>query len=107
MKLPDDEWGWEGEGCSPDTSITETELRRAVQEKKVKRLALIEVKTGFFLIAFVVRIGGVQGLYVTTRRERYEPRVWRNLERMNTWLKELAADLNVVIVRKQKLPPRG
>jgi hypothetical protein len=89
--------------CSPANSILEGDLELAVQQQTLKKLTIAETQDGFYVIA-QLKWAGNKEWYLTTRREREQPRLFKDLKRLNDHLKDAYPTDSVEILRNQQLP---
>lgn len=92
--------------CSPANSILEGDLELAVQQQTLKKLTIAETPDGFYVVA-QLKWAGNKEWYLTTRRERDQPRLFKDLKRLNDHLKADYPTDSVEILRNQELPPQG
>lgn len=92
--------------CSPANSILEGDLELAVQQQTLKKLTIAETPDGFYVIA-QLKWAGNKEWYLTTRREREQPRLFKDLKRLNDHLKTAYPTDSVEILRNQELPAQG
>lgn len=92
--------------CSPANSVLEGDLELAVQQGTLKKLVIAEIDSGYYVTA-QLKWSGSKEWYLTTRRERFQPRVFKDLRRLNDLLRESIPTDSVEILRYQKLPPKG
>lgn len=92
--------------CSPANSILEGDLELAVQQQTLKKLAVAETADGFYVIA-QLKWAGAKEWYLTTRRERTKPRLFKDLKRLNEHLKVAYPTESVEILRNQEVPEQG
>lgn len=92
--------------CSPANSVLEGDLELAVQQGTLKKLVIAEIPEGYYVIA-QLRWSSNKDWYLTTRRERYQPRVFKDLKRLNDLLRESIPTESVELLRYQELPPKG
>ena len=89
--------------CSPENSILENDLELAVLQQTLKQLTIAETLEGFYVIAKLQWTGN-KDWYLTTRRERERPRLFKDLRRLNEHLKTAYPTDRVEILRNQKMP---
>jgi hypothetical protein len=92
--------------CSPANSILEGDLDLAVQQQTLKKLKVMETPEGFFVIA-QLKWAGNKEWYLTTRRERTKPKLFKDLKRLNDHLKEAYPTDSFELHRNQTVPARG
>lgn len=92
--------------CSPANSILEFDLEMAVKQQTLKKLTIAEIAEGFYIIAQFKWAMGKEW-YLATRRERYQPRIFKDLNRLNDHLKMICPTDMVEILRNQELPAKG
>ena len=92
--------------CSPANSILEFDLELAVKQKTLKKLTIAEIPEGFYIIA-QFKWAVSKEWYLVTRRERYQPRIFKDLNRLNDHLKIICPTNIVEILRNQELPAKG
>ena len=92
--------------CSPANSILEGDLEIAVQQQALDKITVAETTDGFYVIVQFKWAKNKQW-YLTTRRERMKPRLFKDLIRMNRHLKEICPTQNIEILRNQQMPGQG
>lgn len=92
--------------CSPANSILEGDLELAVQQQTLKKLSIAETSDGFYVIV-QLKWAGNKEWYLTTRRERTQPRLFKDLKRLNDHLKADYPTDSIEIIRNQKMPEAG
>lgn len=92
--------------CSPANSILEGDLELAVQQQTLTRLTIAETADGYYIVA-KLKWAGNKDCYLTTRRERDQPRLFKDLKRLNDHLRIAYPTDRVEILRNQQLPPQG
>ena len=114
--------------CEPSNSILEGDLELAAKHNIIEKLKVMETKIGFYLVAEFADKSNVldkhkrTGLpdwfyiiaqllsepgkewYLTTRRDRTVPKVFKDLKRMNDHLKEAYPTESFVLIRDQDFP---
>lgn len=78
-----------------------SELESHARQSTLHKLLVMEIPTGYYI---VVVFPGKIIWYLTTRRNRFEPKVFRDLNRLNEFLKKICIN-NFELQRVQKLPP--
>jgi len=76
-------------------SILETDLTNLADDGRLKTLYIYDTEDGFYV---TVLTNGNDEYFLSTRRERDTPRMFRNYERMSRMLKELAYDTDKVVI---------
>lgn len=73
--------------------------------KAISKIKVMETPVGFYV---VVGLKASQGneWYLTTRRDRYTPKVFKDLTRLNDHLREAYPTSKFELFRDQQLPPR-
>lgn len=97
MKLPP---------CSPANSILETNLQLAIQQQTLDMLKVMETPDGFYIVVNL-RWAGQKDWYLTTRRDRSSPKLFKDLSRLNEHLKAEYPTDSLELHRNQKMPPKG
>ena len=92
--------------CSPANSVLEGDLEIAVQQQTLRKLTIAETPDGFYVIAQLLW-AGKKDWYLTTRRVREQPRLFKDLNRLNDHLRTTYPTDRVEILRNQQLPPSG
>lgn len=92
--------------CSPANSILEGDLELATQQQTLKKLAVAETPDGFYIIA-QFKWAGNKEWYLTTRRKRNKPKLFKDLKRLNNHLRVAYPTDRVEILRDQKVPEKG
>ncbi len=90
--------------CSPENSILEGDLELAVLQKTIDQLQIMETQVGFYVVVLLRWAEGKQW-YLTTRRDRHTPKIFKDLKRLNNHLKEMYSTDSFVLFRNMKLPP--
>lgn len=106
MTAPKDRTNMNRTPCSPANSILEGDLELAVQQQTLKKLVVAETPEGFYVVA-QLKWAGNKEWYLTTRRERTKPRLFKDLKRLNDHLKEAYPTDSVEILRNQEVPEQG
>ncbi len=91
--------------CSPANTILEGDLELAVQQQTLKILTIAETSDGFYVVA-QLKWAANKEWYVTTRRHREQPRIFKDLTRLNELLRTAYPTDSVDILRNQQLPPQ-
>lgn len=91
--------------CSPENSILEGDLELAVLQKTIDRIQVMETPVGFYVVVLLKWAEGKQW-YLTTRRDRHTPKVFKDLKRLNDHLRELYPTDSFVLFRNMELPPQ-
>lgn len=92
--------------CSPANSLLESDLELAVLQQTLETLVIAETPDGFYVMA-QLKWACNKEWYLTTRRERMQPRLFKDLNRLNDLLKTAYPTASVQILRNQVLPPPG
>lgn len=92
--------------CSRANSLLEDDLDLAVQQQSLTRITVAETEEGFYL---VVRLKWAAGKdwYLCTRRDRTQPRLFKDLNRLNEHLKEAYPTSGFELLRNQSMPEAG
>ncbi|WP_372371939.1 hypothetical protein [Xanthomonas axonopodis] len=114
--------------CSPSNSVLEGDLELAAQYNIIDELKVLETDLGFYVVAlFKDKVNFLEkhkskGLpewfyilsqllaepgkewYLTTRRDRESPRLFKDLKRLNEYLQEKDPRDGFVLIRNQDLP---
>ncbi|WP_265299998.1 hypothetical protein [Verminephrobacter eiseniae] len=106
MSTPTDSASMNRTPCSPANSILEGDLEIAVQQQALDKLTVAETPDGFYVIIQFKWAKNKQW-YLTTRRERMKPRLFKDLIRMNRHLKEICPTQSIEILRNQQMPGQG
>ena len=85
----------------PDCSILENELARVAEQEKIDGFKIIETADGFYVVASI-KARKPESLYLSTRREPEQPRLFRDLERLNSLLRELYPNGSIELECVQK-----
>ncbi len=91
--------------CSPANSILESDLELAAQQQTIEKLKVIETPEGFYVIAQFLWAEGKEW-YLTTRRKRTEPRLFKDLKRLNDHLKAYPTH-GFELFRDQSMPSKA
>lgn len=89
--------------CGPSNSVLESDLELAVVQGTLTKLSIVETSHGFFVVARL-HWSSDKDWYLTTRRERYRPRLFKDLNRLNDFLRETCPTDAVELVRNQSFP---
>lgn len=92
--------------CSAATSMLEADLELAVEQRTLTKLAIAETADGFYVLA-QVSWAADKDWYLTTRRDRTRPRLFKDLNRLNDLLRESYPTARVELLRNQDLPVPG
>ncbi len=90
--------------CSLANSILEGDLELAAKQQTIHKLIVMETPEGFYVIAKFLWAKDKEW-YLTTRRNRSEPRLYKDLIRLNNNMKEIYPTIGFELLRKQKMPP--
>lgn len=114
--------------CSPSNSILEGDLELAAKQQIIEKLKVMETPVGFYVIAefsdkshvldkhkgtglpewfyIIAQLLSEPGKewYLTTRRDRTVPKVFKDLKRLNDHLKEAYPTDSFVLIRGQDVP---
>jgi len=112
--------------CSPANSVLEGDLQLAVKHQIIKSLTVVETPVGF---SVVIEFSGKTNIlkqhrqaglpdwfhilvqllvtpgkqwYLTTRRNRTRPRIFKDLSRLNDYLRQTCPDNGFTLVRTQQ-----
>ena len=91
--------------CSVENSILEPDLEVAIKQKALDTLQIMEVLEGYYVIV-KLKWSADRIWYVTTRRERKNPKIYKDLNRLNEHLKKTYPTDCFVLYRNQKIPPK-
>lgn len=91
--------------CSPENSILEGDLELAVLQETIDQIQVMETPVGFYVVVLLKWAEGKQW-YLTTRRDRHTPKVFKDLKRLNDHLRELYPTDSFVLFRNMELPPQ-
>lgn len=92
--------------CGPSNSLLEGDLELAIRQETLKKLTVAETESGFYVIA-QLKWADSKEWYLTTRRERTKPRLFKDLKRLNDHLKTAYPTNSVEILRNQLVPEPG
>lgn len=90
--------------CSTENSILEADLGNAVLQRTLDKLKVMETDDGFYVVV-QVRWAGDKDWYLTTRRDRHMPKVFKDLKRLNDHLREFYPTDSFELFRGMTLPP--
>ena len=90
--------------CSQATSILEGDLELAAQQETLDKLFAMETPEGFYVIARFIW-AKEKDWYLTSRRHRTKPRVYKDLTRLNKYIKEIFPSIGFEVLRNQDMPP--
>jgi len=112
--------------CSPANSVLEGDLQLAVKHKIIERITVVEIAGGFSVVIefagtpdtikqhrqagvpdwfhILVQLLASPGKqwYLTTRRNRTSPRLFKDLSRLNDYLRQTCPDNGFTLVRTQQ-----
>ena len=91
--------------CSPENSILEGDLELAVIQNTLDELKVMETTEGFYVVVLLKWAEGKEW-YLTTRRDRFMPKVFKDLKRLNDHIREAYPTDSFTLFRNQELPPR-
>lgn len=91
--------------CSPENSILEGDLELAVLQKTLRKLKVMETPVGFYVVV-LLKWAKEKEWYLTTRRDRNKPKIFKDLKRMNDHLRTAYPTDSFELFRNQELPPR-
>jgi len=74
----------------PAKSILQTDLRFAGQQNLIGKIKVMETPEEYYLIIIQFKSSNRE-LYLATRRKRMEPRLFKDLTRVNKYLKNISA----------------
>jgi len=89
--------------CNPENSILEGDLELAVLQKTINKLKVMETTQGFYVVVLLKWVEGKEW-YLTTRRNRNAPKIFKDLKRLNDHLKEVYPTDSFELIRNQQLP---
>lgn len=92
--------------CGRANSLLEDDLDIAVQQQTLQKITIAETAQGFFLIVQVKWAPG-KDWYLCTRRDRTRPRLFKDLNRLNEFLKDAYPTDCIKLLRNQVLPEAG
>ena len=90
--------------CNQATSILEGDLELAAQQHTLDKLFAMETPDGFYVIARFIWAKD-KDWYLTTRRNRTEPRLYKDLTRLSKNMKEIFPSIGFEVLRNQDMPP--
>ncbi|MEA5249888.1 hypothetical protein [Xanthomonas fragariae] len=114
--------------CSSSNSVLEGDLELAAQYNIIDQLKVLETDMGFYVVAIfadkvkILEVHKNKGLpdwfyilsqllaepgkewYLTTRRDRESPRLFKDLKRLNEYLQEKDPRDGFTLIRNQELP---
>ena len=88
--------------CSPANSFLDSELQLYVQQQTLKSLKVLEAPEGFYVAAQFVWSKD-KTWYLTTLRDRFQPKVYKDLRRLNGILKRAGVN-SFDFLHNQSLP---
>jgi len=99
--------------CTEETSLLEADLMTADRQNNVELIQIMEVldvpgrasEPGSAYYLLVTLKTSPKHWYFTTRRERDEPRLFRDLRRLRAYLKENFPKTDIRMEIDQTLPP--
>ena len=92
--------------CSIANSILATDISIAAKQHKLKELKIMETEKGFYIIV-CLKWSKFPEWYLTTRRDRTQPKLFKDLDRLNKSLKTHYPNCNFKLFRNQELPPKN
>jgi hypothetical protein len=105
MTAPDDRMLMKPLPCSPANSILESDLELSVQQQTLDKMKVMETPEGFYVTVKLLWAADKEW-YLTTRRNRSEPRVFKDLRRLNDHLKAAYPSDGFELIRNQELPSK-
>ena len=94
MKLP---------ACTSNNSLLEGDIETASQRETITHLEVLETENGL-CIAIEIKLEPGKIWYITTRRNREEPKYYADLTRLSKHLNTLAPGVDFVLRRNPKIP---
>lgn len=89
--------------CSLENSVLENDLENASQQKTVTEIIVVETDKGFY-VKVKIQFSSAKEWYVTTRRDRDAPKIYKDLNRLNEHLKEICPKENFILIRNTEKP---
>ncbi|MES2663948.1 MAG: hypothetical protein V4629_11675 [Pseudomonadota bacterium] len=88
--------------CSLKNSLSETDLLIAAEQDTLEKILVVEVENGFCVLV-EMKWAKDKKWFISTRRERHSPRLFKDLNRLNAFLKEHFPFTNYVLKRNGSL----
>lgn len=82
----------------PDYALTENVIETSHKQDFITKLVIHEIDDGFY-ITVKLTWSGEKIWYLTTRRDKHSPRIFKSLSRLNDYLKEKVYTKELKIVR--------
>ncbi len=92
--------------CSTENSVLESDLGVAIIQKTLDKVKVMETEEGFYVVV-QFRWAGNKDWYLTTRRERHVPKLFKDLKRLNDHLRDFYPTDSFEVFRFMTLPPQG
>lgn len=91
------------EYCSEENSILEADLKQAIKYNSLEQLHIMELEDNTYYLVVNLSWAAGKNWYLCTQRSK-TPRIFKDLTRMNDYLKEKFPTNNVILHRNQILP---
>ncbi len=89
--------------CNLENSILEGDLEFAAKQQTINEVMIMETPEGFYVIVTFTWATGKEW-YLTTRRNRTAPKLYKDLIRLNNFMKEICPNKGFELIRNQSLP---
>lgn len=88
--------------CGPSSSLDFLDLEEYDKRQELQQLYIHETPVGFYVCARLTIANKIW--YLTTQRDRYTPYIFKDLHRLNDYLRQHWPKQNVLLKRDQKVP---
>ena len=92
------------QSCTIDNSLLSVDLSNAAIQQTLDKITVMETLSGFYVVV-QIKWSGSKDWYLVTRRNRNEPKVFKDLKRLNEHLLELCPSTDFKLIRKMDFPP--
>lgn len=89
--------------CTTNNSLLSADLSNAAIQQTLEKISVMETPSGFYVIV-QIKWSGSKDWYLSTRRNRKEPKVFMDLKRLNEYLLEICPSTGFELIRKMDLP---
>lgn len=96
----------ENNPCSIDNCVIETQLSSLLQINQIEKIHVIEVSEGFYIVITFDWIRD-RVWYIGTQRIKNQPRIFKDLTRMNTYIRKFFKNIPYTVHTGIPLPAEG
>lgn len=89
--------------CGPASSLDYLDLEEYDKKGELQQLFINETPVGFYVCAQLA-IAPSKTWFLTTQRDRYTPYIFKDLHRLNDYLRSHWPKQNVLLRRNQRIP---